>query len=153
MILDLDHDLEATGGPPIVGFEFAGSAEAAAKIMAEWGQHGRDLAHRSLLIDYGLLVSYGSFLTLAAIMTRDFAQHRGLRTLALVGTIAPAFGISAALFDAMENAALLLVLGGHGGEAGPALAAACASVKFLMLGLAIVYAVAGAASWIVRRRG
>jgi hypothetical protein len=153
VILDLDHDLEATGGPPIVGFEFAGSAEQAAKIMAEWGAHGRDLARRSLWIDYGLILSYGSFLALAAIMIRDFAREREMRLLALAGIVAPLFAVSAALFDATENVFLLLVLGGHGGKVAPPLAAACASIKFLQIGLAIAYAVWGLASWIVRRRG
>lgn len=138
-LLILDQDLKATGGPSILGLEFAGSEQRAAEIMAEWGAHGRDLARLSLWIDFGLMVSYGTFFTLAALATRDFARDRGLRALAVVGIATPAFAAAAALFDAAENIAWLLVLGGHGGSLAPPFATICASLKFLLLGLTILY--------------
>lgn len=111
--------------------------------MAEWGDHGQYLARMSLGIDFGFMASYGSFFALAALATRDFARERGLRALAIAGIAAPIFAVSAAVFDAAENIVWLLVLGGHGGEAGPPFATACASLKFLLIGLAIVYVLWG----------
>jgi hypothetical protein len=143
VILLIDQRLEATGGPSILGLEFAGSAGRAAEVMAEWGHHGQYLARLSLWIDFGFMVSYGSFFALAALATRDFARERGLRALAIAGMAAPAFAVSAAVFDAAENIVWLLVLGGHGGEVGPPFATACASLKFLLIDLAIVYVLWG----------
>jgi hypothetical protein len=152
VILILDQKMKDAGGPSILGFEFAGSEQRAAQIMAEWGDSGRDYARWSLWIDFGFMLSYGAFFTLAAIATRDFARENGLRGLAAVGIVAPLCAASAAIFDAGENVFLLLTLGGHGGSLGPPIAAACASLKFLLITLAIVYVVWGLAIRLLRRR-
>src|SRR5215213_3311508 len=148
----LEQQLKDTGGPGIVEFEFVGSVERAAEMLAEWGGEGHDLARKSLWIDYGFMASYGAFLTVAALATRDFAREQGLRRLAAAGIAAPFLAVGAALFDAAENAALLIVLGGHGGSVAPPLATACASVKFVLLVLALGYLVWGLVSRF-RRRG
>lgn len=142
----IDQRLGATGGPSILSLEFAGSPDRAAEIMAEWGVHGRYLARLSLWIDFGFMLSYGAFFALAALATRDFARERDLRALAVAGIITPALAVAAALFDAAENIVWLLVLGGHGGKIGPPFATTCASLKFLLIGLAILYVLWGLAS-------
>lgn len=147
----LDRKMQDAGGPSILGFEFAGGEQQAAQIMAEWGGSGRDYARWSLWIDFGFMLSYGAFFTLAAIATRDFARENGLRRLAAVGVVAPLCAASAAIFDAGENVFLLLTLGGHGGSFGPPMAAACASLKFLLIAFAIVYVLWGLASRLRRR--
>jgi hypothetical protein len=152
VVLVIDRRLEATGGPSILGLEFAGSERRAAEIMVEWGDHGRDLARLSLWIDFGFMLSYGTFFTLAALATRDFARDRGLQALATAGIAAPIFAAAAALFDAAENIAWLLVLGGHGGSLAPPFATICASLKFLLIGLAILYVVWGLLVRLLRRR-
>jgi hypothetical protein len=139
----IDQSLEATGGPSILGLEFAGSQERAAEILAEWGSHGRDLARLSLWLDFGFMLSYGAFFTLAGLATRDFARRRQLRALAAAGLVAPFCAAAAALFDAAENVVWLLVLGGHGGSFGPPFATACASLKFLLIAVAIAYVLWG----------
>jgi hypothetical protein len=151
-ILLLDQKMKDAGGPSILGFEFAGSQQQAAKITAEWGASGRDYARWSLWIDFGFMLSYGTFFTLAAIATRDFARENGLRRLAVVGIVAPFTAASAAIFDAAENVFLLLTLGGHGGSFGPPIAAICASLKFLLITFAIVYVLWGLASRLLQRR-
>ncbi len=143
VLVVIDQHLEATGGPSITVLELSGSEQRAAEIMAEWGAHGRNLARLSLWIDFGFMASYGTFFTLAAIATRDFARERRLRLLAAIGIAAPLFAASAVLFDAAENIVWLLVLGGHGGSFAPPLATACASLKFLLIGLAILYVAGG----------
>ncbi|HEV7400821.1 MAG TPA: hypothetical protein VGN84_11205 [Solirubrobacterales bacterium] len=152
-LLLIDRKLEASGGPSILGLEFAGSERRAAQIMGEWGSHGRYLARLSLWIDFGFMLSYGTFFTLAALATRDFARERGLRGLAIAGIATPFFAAAAALFDAAENIAWLLVLGGHGGSLAAPFATACASLKFLLIGLAIAYALWGLASRVLQGRG
>lgn len=148
----LDRKLIAAGGPSIVGYELAGSAERAAQIAAEWGADGRDYARWSLWLDFGFMLSYGAFFTLASLATRDFGRARSLRRLAAVGPYAAVAAASAALFDCAENVFLLLTLGGHAGSAGPAIAAACASVKFALIAFAIVYVLWGLTSRVLLRR-
>lgn len=129
--------------PGIIEFEFVRTSARAARFLSEWGPDGRDTARLSLWVDYGFMVSYGAFFTLTGLATRDFARDRGMRKLAAAGRVVPWFAAAAALFDAAENAFLLLILGGHGGSAAPALASACASVKLVLIVLAIAYVLWG----------
>lgn len=151
ILIVLDRKLQEAGGPSIVGFEFAGSEQQAAQIMAEWGDSGRDYARWSLWIDFGLMLSYGAFFALAALATRDFARENNMRRLAAVGAVAPLCAALAAAFDVVENTFLLLVLGGHGGSFGPPIAATCASIKFLLFAIAVAYVLWGLASRLLLR--
>jgi hypothetical protein len=131
------------GTPGVVAFEFVRTSERAARFLSEWGSDGRDTVRLSLWVDYGFMLSYGAFFTLTGLATRDFARDRGMRRLAGAGRVVPWFAAAAALFDAAENAFLLLILGGHGGGAAPVLASACASVKFVLIVIAIGYVLWG----------
>lgn len=148
----LDQKTKEAGGPSILGFEFAGSKQQAAKVMAEWADSGRHYARWSLWLDYAFMLSYGSFFALAAVATRDFAWERGARWLAAVGAVAPIAAVAAACFDATENVFLLLTLGGHGGSFGPVIATICASIKFALIAFAIAYVLWGLAARLFRSR-
>lgn len=148
----LDRGLQDTGGPSIVGLEFAESLGRVEEIAAEWGSHGVYLARWSLWIDFGFMLSYGAFLTLAALSIRDFARERDLVALAAAGLVAPYFAVAAPLLDAAENITWLFLFGGHGGDLAAGFATACASLKFFCVGLAIVYAIWGFVAWLRRRR-
>jgi hypothetical protein len=132
-----------SGTPGIVEFEFVRNADRAARFLAEWGAAGRDSVRLSLIVDYGFMASYGAFVTLAGLATRDFARKHGRRALASVGHIVPWFAVAAAVFDAGENAFLLLTVGGDGGSVAPVLATACASVKWVLIVVAIGYVIWG----------
>jgi hypothetical protein len=131
------------GTPGVVQYEFVGSEDRAAEMLAEWGDAGQDDIRLSLWIDYGFMLVYGAFFLLAGFATRDFAQERGQQALASVGRWAPWCAVGAAIFDALENANLLLILGDHGGSISPPLATACASIKFALIVIAIGYVVWG----------
>lgn len=139
-----DERMQDTGGPGIVPFELAGGQDRADEIFAEWGEDGQDAARESLWIDFGFLLAYGAFLTLAAASIRDLAERRGWRRLAGLGRVAVYFGALVAAFDALENICLLLTLDGAG-AAFPLLATIFASCKFVLLAATIVYLVAGLA--------
>lgn len=132
-------------GASISEFEFAGSSSRAAQIMAEWGSEGRRLAHLGLLLDYGYMLSYGLFFALAGFAVRDAARARGWRRMAKTGIVVPYFALAAACFDASENVALLLTLGGHGGSFAPPFATVCSTIKWTLIGIAIIYALCGLA--------
>jgi hypothetical protein len=137
--------LEHTGGPGIIGFEFAATKARATQILAEWGSTGRRVARLSLIADYAYMLSYGGFFTLAGLATRDLARARNWRRLAAAGMVLPFFAAAAATFDAIENVFLLLVLDGHGGEAAPLIATVCSSIKFTLITIAIGYVLCGLA--------
>jgi D-alanyl-D-alanine carboxypeptidase len=139
----LDSRLQDAGGPGIIGFELAGSADRAREIVAGWGEQGRRAARQSLLLDYPYLVAYGAFLALAAAAIRDSARVRGRRRLAAAGGVIVWFPIAAAACDAIENLGLLLALGGRGGDVAAPLATAFAAAKFLLTTVAIVYILVG----------
>jgi hypothetical protein len=132
-------------GASISDLEFAGSSSRAGQIMAEWGAEGRRLAHLGLLLDYGYMLSYGLFFALAGFAVRDAARARGWRRLAKAGAVVPYFALVAACFDAAENVALLLTLGGHGGSFAPPFASVCSSIKWALIGIAILYSLGGLA--------
>ena len=130
-------------GASISDFEFAGSGSRAAQIMVEWGSEGRRLARLGLLLDYGYMLSYGLFFAFAGFATRDAARTHGWRRMAKVGIVVPYFALAAACFDASENVALLLTVGGHGGSFAPPFATVCSSIKWTLIGIAILYVLCG----------
>jgi hypothetical protein len=141
----LDPHVQGHGATGIGGFEFAGSRSRAAQIMAEWGAQGRRLARFGLLLDYGYMLCYGLFFALAGFAIRDAARARGWRRMARAGAVVPYLALAAACFDASENVALLLTLGGHGGSFAPPFATVCSSIKWALIGSAILYVVCGLA--------
>jgi hypothetical protein len=139
----IDPSREVDGGASIVDFEVAGSRADARDILAEWGDDGHDAARLSLLLDYPYLVLYGIFWTLAVAAVRDMARARDWPRLAANGAVIVTFPLGAAVFDAIENAFLLLVLEDHGGATAPRVALVAALLKFVLLGAAVAYVLAG----------
>ena len=116
--------------------------------MAEWGAKGRSAAHLSLVLDYGYMLSYGLFFALAGFAVRDIARARGWPRLVTLGNVIPFLAFAAAAFDATENVALLLTLAGNGGSFAPPFAVVCSTIKFTLIGVAILYALCGLALWL-----
>lgn len=133
----LDGRMSASGGPGIVGFELAGSAGESSRILSDWGARGQDAARLSLWLDFLFLVAYGAFLTLAVLAVRAAVSRRGWVGVARAGGVVAVLPVAAAVFDAVENVGLLLVLGGHLGAV-PAVAAGFALAKFTALAVAIL---------------
>lgn len=146
-----ENRMKDTGGPGMIPFELTGGQNRADEILSEWGEDGQDAARKSLWIDFGFLLAYGTFLTLAVAAVRDLAKHRGWRRLAAIGGVVISFGALGAGFDALENACLLLTLDGAG-AALPLLATIFAACKFILLAAAIAYLLAGLAMRL-RNRG
>ncbi len=136
--------MQDNDGPGMVTFELTGGQNRADEILAEWGEDGQDAAREQLWIDFGFMLAYGTFLTLALAAVRDLARDRGWRRLAAIGGGVVFFGALGAGFDALENVCLLLTLNGSG-AAFPLLATIFAACKFLLLTAAIAYLLAGLA--------
>jgi len=145
-----EQQMKDSGGPGMVPFELTGGQDRADEILAEWGEDGQDAARESLWIDFGFLIAYGTFLSLALAASRDLARERDWRRLAAIGGAIVSFGALGAAFDALENICLLLTIEGSG-AAFPLLATIFASCKFILLSVAIVYLLACLAMRLSRR--
>jgi hypothetical protein len=137
----------------IVSLEFAATPTRAARILGLWQDRGAlAAAVTNVRIDYLFLLAYGSSLSLAAFMASD-VLHPYPR-LARLGVLLAWGALAAALFDALENVGLLVMLAdpAHVDGLSSWLAAACATPKFLLVVFALLYAAAGGLAWMLRRR-
>jgi hypothetical protein len=137
-----ERSMRRSGAPGIVGFEFAGSANRAEEVLAAWGSDGCAAARRSLLIDYGVLLSYGPLMTALCRRSAERLRGRESRSLARLGPALASGQLAAAACDVVENTALLAVLKGRRGRL-PVLAKAVATLKFSLLGAGVAYVVLG----------
>jgi hypothetical protein len=139
----IDRQIQESGGPGIIPFELAGSTDRATEILGEWGQDGRDAARLSLWLDFPYLIAYGVFFWLAVRAIADASRRRGWDRYAHSGRAIAVLPIVAATCDALENVGLLLVIEGHADSPAPTVATAFALAKFVTLGIAQLYLLAG----------
>jgi hypothetical protein len=123
----------------IVSFEIARTWPTAASIMSSWDFAARLHAAFSLGLDYLFMLVYSSTLALSSLWAGD-------KLLVLRWPLA-GFGVPlawgswlAAVFDSVENLALILLLFGQQGYFWPAAAALCAYLKFGLILLGMAYA-------------
>lgn len=138
----LDRGLRTPAAPRgMISFELAATAERATQILAAWGSEGRELATRSLWLDFGFLAAYAPWL---ALLCAGASERMRARRAPLAATgAALAWGqLAAGGLDAIENFALLRVLAADSPGAWPALATACAWPKFALVALGAFFWIA-----------
>ncbi len=123
----------------IVAFELAGSAEKSAAILASWDETAGLFAAFGLGLDYLFMPCYALALSLGTLLAAG--RHGGW--FKALGALAGWGALAAALFDAVENFILWKILPGATASPWPELAAVCAQVKFGLILLGLVYALAG----------
>lgn len=141
----IDQSIRDTGGPGIVSFEVEFTSDNARETLEQWGEDGRADARLSLWLDYGFLVAYAAFFSLAVLALVDALGWRRWEFLA-------AFPLVGAVCDAIENGALLLTIGQDGDQPWPFIAGVFASIKFLALTPAQLFVLVGFVVWLIRRR-
>jgi hypothetical protein len=143
--------LQAVGpaDPDIVAFEFAGTTERAAEIVAGWSDTDQLRAAFSLGLDYLYLAVYSTTIALACAVAACETDRRPWRRIGVA--LAWAAWLAAA-FDAVENMALWRTLIGPVTAPFPQLAAICAVAKFTLVILGITYAVATAIAFLASGR-
>ena len=124
---------EAPAG--ILSYEFAGTNENALRMVESWGPEGREAARLVLGLDYLYLVIYPAWFALGCLhLATGLAGG-----LARAGR-AIAWGVcTAGVFDAVENAASLVLMGPSPAPGLAALAFGCATLKFAGVGVAALY--------------
>jgi hypothetical protein len=152
VLVALDARMQDAGHHGIVAFEVAFTSGKAHEILVAWGSKGHDAARLSLWLDYLYLAAYGAFLFLAVRALGDALAGRGMDGWARPAAAISLLALVCAAADAVEDAFLLLVLGGHAGSIGPPLAGGFATLKFVCLAVVIAYLLAGLAVLAVARR-
>jgi hypothetical protein len=133
----LDRPLAPNG---IVALELAGSPERAGIILLAWGNQGTVTAAFGLGLDYLFAVAYA--LTLAMACQALAGTSRG-GLWRRAGIWLAWASLAAGTFDILENTAMApMLLEGRLDPWAP-LATGCAVVKLTLVGLALVYVLAG----------
>ncbi len=135
----------STRGVSIPDLQFMRTSSEAVDLVARLGPSGVDAAQMAHYLDFPYLLTYGLALSAACVVLAARAADRGRTRLAAVGPLTAWFAVGAAAFDALEDVAILLVLGGSTGQPWPALAFGFASVKWMLLAVVVVYLVVGLA--------
>jgi hypothetical protein len=123
--------MKRTGGPGIIPFELAGTPAKANRILDAWGDEGRAAARRSLILDYPFPATYALLHAIACTAVSDRFKERGRSALADAGAPLAWAQLAAAIFDYVENTALLLNLSGRHKRL-PAIARRAALTKFAL---------------------
>jgi hypothetical protein len=116
----------------IIAFELAGTPDSAAALLHAWGPVGTTYLRQSLWLDFGLILGYTVFLTLACFLLRNRWQNQR-PALATLANLVGAGMLLAGTCDVLENLALFQVLASSINPTWTALAAVCARAKFTLL--------------------
>lgn len=136
--------------PTIVDFELAGSVPQAQAIIDAWNETDRIRAGFSLGFDYLYMPIYSTTIALACVMAAGVLQKK----LWLGGGLLLAWGLwIAALCDATENLALFTVLLGNNVAPYPQIAQICATLKFGLIVLGLLYVAVGVVLRLIQKTG
>lgn len=149
----LDQPLKTDQAPNgIISFEIAKDFLRSQSILSSWDQHSRLFAALSLGLDFLFLLVYSLFLSLLCFKTaeRFTGKNNWFRS---IGIIIAWLQFLAALFDAVENYALIQLLLGSQKELFSLMAYYFATAKFLLIITAFVYLIAGLIMRLFLRNG
>ena len=133
----LDQPLITSAAPNgIVSFELAGTPTAAQSMINSWDATARLFAAFGLGLDYLFMPTYAFALAFGILLAAG--RHKGW--VKFVGAVAGWGALAAPLFDAVENYSLWHILLGQVNSPYPAVAAFCATIKFSLLILGLLYA-------------
>lgn len=134
--------------PTIVDFELAGSVDEAQAIIDVWNETDRIRAGFSLGFDYLYMPVYSTTIALACLLAAGVLRRKAWHSMGVL----LAWGLwLAAIFDATENLALFTELLGYNVAPYPQIAQICAVIKFGLIGLGLLYVIAGVVAKVARR--
>ena len=129
----------------MISYEFVGNPVNAQKILNSWSHQVKLVAAFSLGLDYLFLFVYSTTIALACIWAADILRNAQW-PLAWAGAPLAWGQWIAALLDAIENLALLLLLLGSVSSPLPEVAFWAATGKFTLIFLGLIYAIY---AWVV----
>lgn len=122
----------------IVSYELAWQLEKSQSILASWDARAQRYAAFGLGFDYLFMLAYSSLFALACLQAGQALAKRGWPLAGWNRLLAPGMFLAAA-FDAVENLALSIMLLEAPANPWPWVAGACASLKFGLLFIGLVY--------------
>ena len=139
----------APGG--IISFELAKDIDQSIAIISSWDLNAKVNAGLSLGIDFLFLAVYSVFFATACYL---IAQKYINRTnwIYKTGLLLAKFQFVAALFDAIENIALIKLLLGSNNSLFPSIAYYFASMKFAIIAIGIIYIIIGFLTSLFQKR-
>lgn len=129
----------------IVSFEVAATPSRAQVILDSWGEAARVRAAFIQGLDFLFPWVYSTAIGLGCILAGGVLRHRNWPLAGLGGWLAWGLWLGA-LFDYIENIALVALLLGPVVSPWPQIAWVCAVVKFAMIFLGLAYALFGLAA-------
>ena len=141
-----------TGTAPrgIVSYELAGSVERANEVLNSWDEDARKHAAFSLGLDFLYIVAYATTISVACAWAGEVLKERGW-PLAGLGWPLTWGAWGAGLLDAVENIGLTSMLLGSVLAPWPTIAFWCATFKFALIAIGLLYAAYGGLAWIAKR--
>jgi hypothetical protein len=133
--------------PNIVDFELAGSVSKSAAIIGAWDTLARLQTCFNLGFDYLYMPVYSTTIALACVIGAGVVSRSGWRNLGVL----LAWGLwLAAIFDAVENYALISMMYGSPADPYPQIAAFCAVCKFSLILLGLLYSAVSLVIYLVK---
>jgi hypothetical protein len=134
--------------PSIVDFELAGTVDKATAIINAWDIQDKMQAGFSLGFDFLYMPVYSTLIALICVWGAGVVASRRWRTTGLV----LAWGLwAAAVFDAVENFALTMLLFGALAAPYPQVAQICAILKFSLIMLGLIFTVVALVAHLVNK--
>ena len=138
----LDVPLQTSAAPNgIVSFELARALDSSQAIIRSWDENARLVAAFGLGFDYLFMPVYAVALSLGLLLAGNEKPNLYHSLTVWLGWGA----FAAALFDMIENYALWRALTGSVDPMFPQIAAFCATIKFILLIVGLLTALAGKA--------
>ena len=140
--------LVATVRPKPIFFQFAWSEVRAAEVLGNWSTPEKRAVRLNLALDFAFIVIYVTGAGLACALAADALGAARWPGGGEIGGIFVRAIVIVGLLDAIENVAQLQMLSGHTAQPWPALASVCASIKFFLGAVTLLYALYGGAAFV-----
>lgn len=133
----------------IISFELSNSIERSIEIMNSWGSQAKIFAGLSLGFDYLFLLIYTLFL---ALMIHKLNERLwGGKSFYNIGNVILWSMYIAAIFDAIENLALIKLLLGSHEQLWSSVAFYFAFIKFILVIIGIIYVLVNTILYLVKK--
>jgi len=148
LVITIGFQFIGPAEPSIVDFELAGTTCRATQIINAWDMQDRIRAGFNLGLDYLYMPVYSTLLALVCVWGAGVLASRQWRATGLLLGL----GLwAAAIFDAVENVALTVILFGNVAAPYPQIALVCAMLKFGLILLGVVFAAVAGVVYLVRK--
>jgi hypothetical protein len=148
LVITIGFRLIGPAKPSIVDFELAGTTDRAAEIVNAWDVQDRIRAGFNLGFDYLYMPVYSTLIALACVWGAGVLASRQWR---VTGLLLGWCLWAAAIFDAVENVMLTVMLFDAVAAPCPQVAWVCAMLKFGLIVLGLVFAALAGLVYLVRK--